>query len=101
MKGPVKAIGDFCIDCVGTVYETPLCHISDCPLWPYRLGCRPTNSKYTRRIKAAWASKPEAVAELAAQGKTLQDLLGSATRRPRQRKTGPAPTPDKGLGQKA
>lgn len=76
MKTPTKAIGEFCAECAGTVYDVPLCHIDDCPLWPHRLGCRPGNKKYAQRVRRAWETKPDAAKELTTMGKTLADLLG-------------------------
>ncbi len=40
---PLKAIRAKCMDC--TCYqpkEIRECHITKCPLWPYRMGKRPT-----------------------------------------------------------
>jgi len=39
---PMKAIRLKCLDCSETSLEVKLCPIKDCPLWPYRLGKRPT-----------------------------------------------------------
>ncbi len=39
---PLKAMRAKCIDCCnGQVKEIRLCPITECPLWPYRLGKRP------------------------------------------------------------
>ena len=39
---PLKAIRANCIDCMaGSVYEVKRCHLTDCPLHPYRLGRNP------------------------------------------------------------
>ena len=39
---PLKAIRVKCLDCcVGSSYEVRICHISDCPLHPYRFGKNP------------------------------------------------------------
>jgi len=39
---PLKAIREKCKDCQGgAVKEIPLCQITGCSLWPYRLGRRP------------------------------------------------------------
>ncbi len=45
MKGltPIKAIRAKCIDCSGDqLKEVRLCPVTDCDLWPYRMGKRPT-----------------------------------------------------------
>lgn len=40
---PMKAIRAKCIDCsCGEKKEVRLCPIEWCPLWPYRMGKRPT-----------------------------------------------------------
>lgn len=40
---PMKAIRAKCIDCsCGEKKEVRLCLIEWCPLWPYRMGKRPT-----------------------------------------------------------
>lgn len=39
---PIKAIRAHCLDCMcGQVNEVRLCPISDCPLYPYRMGHNP------------------------------------------------------------
>jgi hypothetical protein len=39
---PVKAIRRKCLDCsAGSAHEVLHCPITDCPLYPYRLGHRP------------------------------------------------------------
>ena len=43
LKTPIKAIRDHCIDCSGDSYkEVKYCVIHNCPLYPYRMGKRPT-----------------------------------------------------------
>ena len=40
---PVKAIRAKCIDCCcGEKKEVRECNMAECPLWPYRMGKRPT-----------------------------------------------------------
>ena len=40
---PIKAIRAKCLDCsCGEKKEVRLCPIESCPLWPYRMGKRPT-----------------------------------------------------------
>lgn len=42
MLTPIRAIRQKCIDCCGGSYkEVELCHLEDCPLFPYRFGKRP------------------------------------------------------------
>ncbi len=48
---PVKAIRAKCLDCTAGQYkEVRFCPITDCPLYPYRMGRRPKNTlnKYDR-----------------------------------------------------
>ena len=40
---PVKAIRAYCIECSGGMTkEVKLCPVENCPLYPYRMGKRPT-----------------------------------------------------------
>lgn len=41
-KPLLKVIRKKCLDCCGNQFsEVRLCHITDCPLWPYRMGKNP------------------------------------------------------------
>ena len=43
LKTPIKAIRELCIDCSGGSYkEVKYCVIQNCPVYPYRMGKRPT-----------------------------------------------------------
>ena len=45
---PVKAIRAKCLDCSGgSRYEVEQCVITDCPLYPYRLGKNPNRKGQT------------------------------------------------------
>lgn len=40
---PIKAIRAYCIECSGGMTkEVKLCPVEKCPLYPYRMGKRPT-----------------------------------------------------------
>ena len=40
---PIKAIRAYCIECSGGMTkEVKLCNVEKCPLYPYRMGKRPT-----------------------------------------------------------
>ena len=44
---PLKAIRAKCMECCcGQAKEIKLCNLSDCPLFPYRMGKRPKVDKY-------------------------------------------------------
>ena len=44
---PLKAIRAKCLDCcLGQANEVRLCPVSDCSLWPYRLGHNPARKGY-------------------------------------------------------
>ena len=76
MKNPLQAIKDNCVDCMGgEKREVPLCQLMDCPLWPYRLGCRMSSPRYHERVNTAWVSRREQRKEVTAMGKTLADYL--------------------------
>jgi len=43
---PVKAIRAKCIDCCANqLAEVRRCHLTDCPIHPYRMGKRPKQMK--------------------------------------------------------
>jgi len=43
LKTPIKTIREFCLDCsAGSYKEVRNCIIENCPLYPYRMGKRPT-----------------------------------------------------------
>lgn len=45
-KPLLKIIREKCLDCcVGKHSEVRLCHITDCPLWPYRMGKNPFHER--------------------------------------------------------
>ena len=42
---PVKAIKKFCYECAGeSAKERKMCEMTDCPLYPFRLGKNPNRS---------------------------------------------------------
>jgi len=50
---PIKAIRANCLECCcGSRKEVKMCHIINCPLWPYRLGHRPVFPATTRGLAA-------------------------------------------------
>jgi hypothetical protein len=81
MLTPVKAIAKWCLECSGDGRtEVTLCWDEACPLWPYRLGCRPTSPRYHRRVKLAWDKGGAIVAELLAEGKNIQSYTKSTVK---------------------
>ena len=39
---PLKHIREFCLDCCcGSPKQVKYCSLTDCPIWPYRFGCKP------------------------------------------------------------
>ena len=53
MLTPIKAIRAKCIDCCcGQLVEVRLCGITDCALYPYRMGHRPKKNKNGIKIEA-------------------------------------------------
>lgn len=43
---PIKTIRAKCVDCCGgDLKEVRECSISECPLWPYRMGRRPKDGE--------------------------------------------------------
>lgn len=47
---PIKAIRAKCLECCCNEFkEVRVCHMDDCPLWPYRMGRRPRADDCTQR----------------------------------------------------
>ena len=64
-----RAISVFCKDCAGgSSKEVTLCHIFDCPLWPWRTGLHISSKAYAERITSGLNKNPEEVAELVKMG---------------------------------
>ena len=60
-----KAVRLKCIDCAGSVREIAECHLTHCPLWPFRMGTSPFKAK--RRLSDEQrAAKRELVRKAAA-----------------------------------
>ncbi len=58
MLTPIKAIRAKCLDCSGNhPSEVRNCVITDCPLYPYRLGKNP-NRKSMRKNIGSFSQKP-------------------------------------------
>jgi len=57
------AIKAYCRECAGGSYpEVILCHLTDCPLWPYRTGY--SAAVTAKSMKMALAKNPEAAKEI-------------------------------------
>lgn len=55
-----KAIKQYCYECSGSSHkDTILCHIFDCPLWQFRLGCKITSPTYKKRMDGAIRRYPD------------------------------------------
>ena len=49
-----RAIREYCLDCSSdSPKEVTLCHLIDCPLYPYRFGYSMKDKRYKKRMKAA------------------------------------------------
>jgi hypothetical protein len=58
------AIKSYCRECAGGTYpEVILCHLTDCPLWPYRTGY--SAAVTAKSMKMALAKHPDIAKELA------------------------------------
>lgn len=59
IKSPLKAIRQYCIECMGDqVREVPFCNVKRCPLYPFRLGKNPYNTRhFTEEQKHAAAER--------------------------------------------
>ncbi len=76
MVSPIKAVGKHCFECCGDAYsEVNFCTITDCQLWPFRLGCKPHSPSYHKRITEAWERGGPVVEEMLREGKNMVDFL--------------------------
>jgi len=49
-REPLAAIRLKCLDCVcESPKEVELCHVTDCSLWPFRFGVRPSTARKQNR----------------------------------------------------
>ena len=55
---PIDTIRAKCRECMGYQFdEIKICTAPKCPLYPYRMGCRPKNSKRVTLTEAVEISK--------------------------------------------
>jgi hypothetical protein len=89
-----RAIYLHCLECAGgSAKEVTLCHLFDCPLWPYRTGQHVSTSGYKARIDNAFRNYPEEFEELARMGIDLCCFrCGNASTPSMQKKTPEGPT---------
>ena len=60
-----QAIRANCLDCSGvSPKEVTICHIVNCPLWPFRFGYSTKDKRYKRRMEAAKRNYPEEYKEM-------------------------------------
>ena len=61
---PIKAIREKCLDCsVWQPKEVRLCTVIDCPIYPYRMGTRPSEETI-ETLKKHFSKKPEPTKEV-------------------------------------
>lgn len=54
-----------CLDCAGdSPKEVTLCHVVDCPLWPFRFGYSMRDKRFNRRMEAAKKNYPKDYQEM-------------------------------------
>lgn len=54
----VKVMREKCLDCCGGQHsEVRLCHITDCPLWPYRMGKNPFHKRKMTNVQKRAATE--------------------------------------------
>lgn len=57
-KPLVKIIREKCLDCCAQQHtEVRMCHLTDCPLWPYRMGKNPFRKRTMTKEQKQDASK--------------------------------------------
>lgn len=71
-----KAIKLKCLDCGGgSPKEVTLCHLFDCPLWPFRTGSSIDSKTYCKRMEAAFKNYKEDLKALQDQGTDIALFL--------------------------
>ena len=60
-----RAIKLNCLDCSGdSPKEVTLCHIVECPLWPFRFGYSTKDKRYKKRMESAKRNYPKEYQEI-------------------------------------
>ncbi|MFC2170267.1 hypothetical protein ACFLRM_06900 [Acidobacteriota bacterium] len=60
-----QAIKSYCLDCSGGIKkDVTLCHLIDCPLWPFRFGYSIKDKRYEERIMSAKRKYPKEYKEV-------------------------------------
>jgi len=59
-----QAIKAQCLDCAGSPKEVTLCHIVNCPLYPFRFGYSIRDKRFKKRMEAAKRNYPEEYKEM-------------------------------------
>jgi len=59
-----QAIKAKCLDCGGSPKEVTLCHIVNCPLYPFRFGYSIRDKRFKKRMEAAKRNYPEEYKEM-------------------------------------
>ena len=79
------AIRKHCLECAGdSRKEVSLCHLFDCPLWPWRTGTHTTSKTYVARINKTLESCPEAVAALGKLGVDISRFIPFSAEKPQR-----------------
>jgi len=59
------AVRKKCLECAGgSPKEVTLCHIVDCPVWPYRFGYSMNDKRFWKRMTSAKRRYPEQYHEM-------------------------------------
>ena len=67
-----RAIKTYCLDCSGSNKEVSLCHLFDCPLFPYRFGNSPKSRAYKERTRVTLLRYKAEIEELTKMGIDIQ-----------------------------
>lgn len=92
-----KAIARYCFECAGDSRANhALCVLTDCPLWPFRLGVGP--KAHNARVAGAWERLQDWEKENMGRdyGLDAHSFKYNAYRGARKSKTHTAPSQDKG-----
>ena len=77
------AIRLHCLECAGdSRKDVTLCHLFDCPLWPWRTGTHISSGTYAERISKALVNYPEDVAELVKLGTDVSRFTVKSAEKP-------------------
>jgi hypothetical protein len=78
-----RAIWKYCMDCAGeSSKEVTLCNLVDCPLWPWRFGCKMGSPVFMARMERQRGVTPDEFNDAFAPADGPQGAISSAPMSP-------------------